>query len=702
MDINDLRGRVPNELLESLLERNYSKLTPPQELAIKHGLLAGSNMVVASPTASGKTLVAELAMMRSVLADRKKAVYVAPMRALVAEKYEEFKSAYPYLNVAISIGDLDSLDLWLQKYDIIFVSTEKFDSLIRHGIDWLDRIGCIVIDEVHTLGDSSRGPTLEVLIARLRRLCRDAQIIAISATIGNANEIAEWLGAQLVESDYRPVKLERGIVLKGDVIYQDRREKLNGTSMIDEIRVMEDVLQKEKQLIIFYSSKRNAESGAEKAKSFLKGVIQSPEIEDARRKISKGIMAALSSPTEQCKKLSACVEHGAAFHHSGLVNSQRKLIEDGFREGKIKVVCTTTTLGFGVNMPAHTVLVRDTTRYSEGIGAEKLGINEITQLFGRAGRPKYDTEGRALLIAKHEEEVIDLVNRYFLASLEPINSNLGIRPILRTHVLSFIAGSFLTTEASISGFLNETFYGFQYGRRSGIRRIVVDVLMELNDWGFIEQKAGAYSATRLGARVSELYIDPLTAKNIIGALRTKRDEMANLIMIADTMEMKPYVKAVPESEDVFPKYIDMLESMHDKDEYYNPEKMLSTALMLNDWVSEMKEPEIMEKYNATPGSLFIKTNTADWIAYSAIELSKILKISHVDLLEMRERMKYGIKKELIQLVRLKGVGRVRARTMHNLGIRKISDIRNEDSKKAIMKAFGKEVAAAIISQAEFS
>ena len=208
MDVLSIKGKAPYEIIESILQRGISSFTPPQEESIKKGLLSSENIVVAAPTASGKTLIAEIACANSIIGKGKKAVYIAPMRALVYEKYNEFKAAYPYVKTAMSIGDLDSGDHGLQNYDMLFVSTEKFDSLLRHGISWLDRIGCLVFDEVHMLGESGRGPTLEVLMTKLKQTC-GAQIIALSATIGNSDEIARWLKATLVQSDWRPVKLKK-------------------------------------------------------------------------------------------------------------------------------------------------------------------------------------------------------------------------------------------------------------------------------------------------------------------------------------------------------------------------------------------------------------------------------------------------------------------------------------------------------------
>lgn len=702
MQASELKGSLPNELLEGIAERGIKNLTPPQEIAVKKGLLKGENMVIASPTASGKTFIAEMAMLNCVIRDRKKALYVAPMRALVSEKYEEFKAAYPYLKIAMSIGDLDSLDPWLSSYDIIFVSTEKLDSLIRHGLGWLDYVGCVVIDEVHMLDDPSRGPTLEVLITKLRRLCKRSQILALSATIGNAKEIAEWLGAKLVESDYRPVKLEKGVAFDGKAYYIDSEEELSGTSSIPEIRIVQDTLMRKKQILIFYSTKRNAESSADRISQVVEDALKSEE-KMKLAELSSDVLHALSKPTVQCEKLAKVVAKGVAFHHSGLVNAQRHLVENSFKSGALKVICATPTLSLGINIPAHTVLVRDTSRYSDAAGAEKLSVNEVTQLFGRAGRPKYDTEGRALLIARAKAEIMDLYNRYINVELEPISSKLGVLPILRTHVLAFIATRMLKTETGMLGFLNETLYGYQFANRRELEEILRDVLKELESWEFIARQGSVYSPTRIGERVSKLYIDPLSARWLIDTLPKVSDDVAYLFMVCNTLEMRPHARTTEEANELFFDYHHLLENTKANFDsealsYYDPVKPLSTALMLRDWINEIPERDIVKKYGTTPGSLFVKLGNADWLLYASSELSKLLHIGTSKLLELRVRTKYGIRKELLDLIRLEQVGRVRARLMYDNGIRRVSDLRLSGSPEKVERLFGKEIAKKILEQ----
>lgn len=701
MQASELRGRVPSEMLESMAQRGIKGLTPPQELAIKRGLLSGASMVVASPTASGKTFVAELAMLRWVLGYGKKAIYVAPMRALVSEKFEEFKAAYPFIKIAMSIGDLDSLDKWLADYDIIFVSTEKLDSLIRHGLDWLDNVGCVVFDEVHMLDDVGRGPTLEVLITKLRRLCEHAQLIALSATIGNAKELAAWLHAELVESEYRPVKLDRGVVFKDKAYYLDAEEALAGSSAMPESRVLQDTLARKKQMLVFLSTRRNAEASAEKAAQVVESALTSKEKEQLAQ-LSSQVLHVLGRPTAQCERLSKIVAKGAAFHHSGLVNAQRKLVEDAFRNNVIKVICSTTTLGFGVNLPAHTVLVRDTSRYSDGAGAEKLSVNEVTQLFGRAGRPKYDTEGRALLIARSRAEIMDLYERYINSDLEPIRSKLGVLPVLRMHVLGFVATQMLKTREGMLSFLDETLYGFQFSNTRELEELLADVLKQLESWGFISRQGSVYMPTRIGHRISELYIDPLSARWLLDALPKARDEVAYLFAVCNTLEMRPYVRTTEEANELFFDYESMLEgtgaNFDDSYGYYDPVKPLSTALMLRDWIDEKLERDIVKSYGTTPGVLFAKQTNADWLLYAASELAKLSHINMTKLLELRVRAKYGIRKELLDLVRLEQVGRVRARLMYDSGIRRVSDLRLPGSAEKVERLFGKETAKRILDQ----
>lgn len=220
MELKSIKDRIPKELY-GILEKEIKDLRPAQEKSIKKGLLEGRNLLVCTPTASGKTLIAELAALKSIIEGKGKAVYIVPLTALASEKFRDFKRKYEKVaKIALSIGDVDSSDPYLAEYDLIVTTSEKLDSLIRHSSPWVSNIATVVVDEIHLLNDTERGPTLEILLTILKQLLKKAQIIGLSATIGNAGELAEWLHADLVVDEWRPVKLHKGIYLDGEVEFQ--------------------------------------------------------------------------------------------------------------------------------------------------------------------------------------------------------------------------------------------------------------------------------------------------------------------------------------------------------------------------------------------------------------------------------------------------------------------------------------------------
>lgn len=196
----------------------YGTLTPIQEKAINAGLLENTSLLACAPTASGKTLIATMAIYNTL--GKGKAIYLVPLKALGTEKYKEYLALFkdsPY-RVGLSTGDVDSESDYLAKYDLLILTTEKLDSLLRHRVGWLSEVKVVIVDEIHLLNDASRGPTLEIILTLLKNLIKP-QIIGLSATIGNPQELAEWLEATLVIDEWRPVELKKGIYVDGKVEY---------------------------------------------------------------------------------------------------------------------------------------------------------------------------------------------------------------------------------------------------------------------------------------------------------------------------------------------------------------------------------------------------------------------------------------------------------------------------------------------------
>ncbi|MBI5061453.1 MAG: DEAD/DEAH box helicase [Candidatus Aenigmarchaeota archaeon] len=695
---------IPEKFISAL---GVKALNEPQRLALQSGLLEGKSMVVSSPTASGKTIVAEIAMIKNFLGHGK-TLYLVPLKALASEKYEEFKSKYEKLGmrIAISVGDLDSSDGWLESYDVIIASNEKADSLLRHGAKWLSSVSLIIADEIHMLNDYSRGPTLEIVLTRMRESA--GQVVALSATISNAEDIAGWLGAELVTSDYRPIKLFYGVSyprFKSDILQHVIDFTAKDDECIEfpgepEVAMSRDAIKRKKQALVFLSTRRSAEAASEKIGKGISSLLTASEKVELQR-LSRSIEAALPNPTKQCKRLSAAVKSGAAFHHAGLLQKQRKLIEDSFRSGAIKVITSTPTLAFGLNLPAWRVLIRDVKRYS-GYGLQFIPVMDVMQMSGRAGRPKYDTDGEAIIISKSDRDAGELKERYFMSEPEAITSKLSNESVLRTQVLALVATETCKTKYELFEFFSKTFFAYQY-RASGDYNIIEEkiekIITELGKFGFLivgdkderfisQEFVPAFNlasdqrlhVTRVGKRVSELYIDPLSAWNIIQELRMQHD-LAYLMMINQCIEMFPILR-VRQSD--FEEYGEALSASKltnvpdiwdvDYEEYLSTFK---TSLMFTDWANELTEDNMFDKYNIPPGELYSKMKNAEWMLYSAKELAVLLgrKESANRLNKLMLRIKHGVREELLPLVRIKGIGRVRARMLWKNKIKSALDIR---------------------------
>lgn len=386
---------MEEHIVEKVLKTSgFSSLNPMQKSAVEKGLLDGKNLVVSAPTASGKTLLCELAALNLFNNKKGKMIYMAPLVALVSEKYQSFKEKYSKLGVktTMSVGDYDSTSQWLVDYDWILTSNEKCDSLMRHNVSWINDVGLIVVDEIHMLQDPSRGPTLEVTLTRLRETVPHAQILALSATIHNVKELGEWLDAETVISDYRPVELHEGIYLNSKIQFFGKNSYELNPVLAPEPAILQNTINMKKQALYFVATRKYTESLAENLGKFNQNFLERNEKRELV-KLSDDIKSVLEIPTKQCRKLADCVKNGVAFHHAGLLYKQKKLIEDNFKQGLLRCIIATPTLAYGVNLPAFRVIIRDLRRYYAGFGSRFIPVLEYKQFAGRCGRPDFDDWG---------------------------------------------------------------------------------------------------------------------------------------------------------------------------------------------------------------------------------------------------------------------------------------------------------------------
>ncbi|MFC5134392.1 MULTISPECIES: ATP-dependent DNA helicase [Haloferacaceae] len=519
---------LPAGVGEALEAEGVADLYPPQEAAVEAGVLDGESLVAAVPTASGKTLIAELAML-SAIERGGKALYIVPLRALASEKKTEFERWEDHgVTVGVSTGNYDSDGDWLASRDVIVATSEKVDSLIRNGAPWIDDLTCVVSDEVHLVDDASRGPTLEVTLAKLRKVNPGLQTVALSATVGNADAIAGWLDAELVESDWRPIDLRVGVHFGNAIDFDDgsQREVPVDRGEDQTARLVADALDTEEDgqggsSLVFVNSRRNAESSARKLAD-VTGPRLTTDERDRLRELAEEVRGV--SDTDTSEDLADAVEQGSAFHHAGLAAEHRSLIEDAFRDRLIKCVSATPTLAAGVNTPARRVIVRDWRRYDGEFGGMKpLDVLEIHQMCGRAGRPGLDPYGEAVLLANDADTKEELFDRYVWAAAEPVRSKLAAEPALRTHVLATVASGFASTRGGLLEFLDNTLYAAQTDDAGRLAAVTDSVLEYLAVNGFLERDreggTESLSATGIGHTVSRLYLDPMSAAEMIDGLR---------------------------------------------------------------------------------------------------------------------------------------------------------------------------------------
>ena len=659
-------------IVEILKGQGIEELYPPQADAIGPALL-GENLVLAIPTASGKSLVAYLAIIASVLRGGK-ALYIVPLRALASEKYEDLKEFERIgIKVGMSVGDYDSPDPSLEKFDVIVATSERADSLLRHRINWLQQLTVVVADEVHLINDADRGPTLEVTLAKLRQVNPKAQVLALSATIKNSDQLAKWLEAEHVKSDWRPVPLKEGVYHDRLIHFADRSVQEVKGGEDDISGLVGDIMASGGQALVFVSTRRSTEALAKALGQQVKDKLNEKQ-RDQLAKIADSLAAAQEEPTSMGARLAKSIGNGVAFHNAGLTNAQRAIVEKEFKRGRIAAIVATPTLANGINLPARRVIIRDLNRFDVNFGLSPIPVLEIKQMCGRAGRPKYDKYGEAILFAKDIDEIDEVIEQYFLSEPEAIESKLGSEPALRMHVLASVATGHVNTEDDLFAFFNRTFFAFT-GDIYQIHGKIREVLDFLAKEDFITRKDGFLKATFFGKRTSDLYIDPLSAVKLRDALRESRDDAVyHLWTICTTPDMpKLYLRRgdyawveqkIEEADLTFP--------VEDYDFFLAEVK---TASLLGDWIMERTEEEVTKKFGIGPGDVRRMTDQAEWLLYSMAELGKIFNKKKVrGLTRLTIQVQYGVKEELIELISLRGVGRVRGRALFQRGYKTLRDL----------------------------
>lgn len=654
------------------------KFNPAQKAVIESGYLEDkSNYIISIPTASGKTVLGILPALKTIL-NGGKAIYAAPLLSIQNEKVKEFKAFEEH---GIKVGKHPS------NSDLSVMVFESFDALTRFSWNVLREVDTLIIDEFHMIGEYSRGPTLESAITRAKIINPSLRIIALSATLKNIDEIEQWLDGKTVEHDYRPVPLNK------EVLDAEMFNTKNKNDVI--VKIVEKAIEDNSQALSFVSTRRFTESLA----TYVAKKIDKKTTKEQKHKFKQVADKLLevpkkkgSLPTTTCLKLAEAAEKGVVFHHAGLFNEQKEIIEDEFRNGNILMITATPSLMYGVNLPSKYVVIRDHTRWTSN-GPASIPVFDYEQMSGRAGRPQYDDVGYSYLVAKTMDEAFDLEARYVNGEIELTNSKLiDNKDAIYKQIIAQIASSLSKNLDDLNDFFGKTLYGFQIKNNPSMSMFAQDSLnWELESALEFLLQNGIIRATPEGLKTTDF-------GNLIAKSNYAVETAVKIKEYVSTMEkLKPaeMIYALAETPDlplISFKGRKSKDPVRDKlsecglfaVDIGNPE---ATAVSLIEWIDERNEYEIENAYNVYSASTRRSAYEASRLVKFAKNTLEVLgNYSNLkDMDYLSARLYYGVKEDIIPLVvGVKRLGRKRARLL----MKTFGDNLSEASEKDLQKVEG--------------
>lgn len=654
------------------------EFNPAQKAVIESGYLEDkSNYIISIPTASGKTVLGILPALKTIL-NGGKAVYAAPLLSIQNEKVKEFKSFEKH---GIKVGKHPS------NSDLSVMVFESFDALTRFSWNVLREVDTLIIDEFHMIGEYSRGPTLESAITRAKIINPSLRIIALSATLKNIDEIEQWLDGKTVEHDYRPVPLNK------EVLDAEMFNTKNKNDVI--VKIVEKAIEDNSQALSFVSTRRFTES----LSTYVAKKIDKKTTKEQKQKFKQVADKLLevpkkkgSLPTTTCLKLAEAAEKGVVFHHAGLFNEQKEIIEDEFRNGNILMITATPSLMYGVNLPSKYVVIRDHTRWTSN-GPASIPVFDYEQMSGRAGRPQYDDVGYSYLVAKTMDEAFDLEARYVNGEIELTNSKLiDNKDAIYKQIIAQIASSLSKNLDDLNDFFGKTLYGFQMKNNPSMSMFAQDSLnWELESALEFLLQNGIIRATPEGLKTTD-FGNLIAKSNYAVETAVKIKEYVSTMEKLNPAEMIYALAETPDLPLISFKGRKSKDPVRDKlsecglfaVDIGNPE---ATAVSLIEWIDERNEYEIENAYNVYSASTRRSAYEASRLVKFAKNTLEVLgNYSNLkDMDYLSARLYYGVKEDIIPLVvGVKRLGRKRARLL----MKTFGDNLSEASEKDLQKVEG--------------
>ncbi|KAI7796228.1 helicase POLQ-like, partial [Triplophysa rosa] len=685
------------------------------------------NLIYSLPTSGGKTLVAEILIFKELLCRRKDALLILPYVSLVQEKVRGLSSFGIELDFLVeeyagSKGKFPPVKR--RKKNSLYITTiEKGHSLVNSLIetDRLDNIGLVVVDELHMLGDGSRGAILEMTLSKILYMSKSTHIIGMSATLGNVGDLQTFLRAENYTNDFRPVELKEFVKIKDSIYEVDPREEecfrfsrlLNfkyssGMQKMDpdHIVALATEVIPQQSCLIFCATKKNCENLAGMICKYLnKYFLKHKEAEKAT------LLGELrySGNGSLCPVLQKTVPFGLAYHHSGLTSDERKLVEEAYSSGVLCLLTCTSTLAAGINLPARRVILR-----SPYVAADFLKRSQYKQMVGRAGRAGIDAMGESILILQDKDTA--MAKKLVSAPMEKCYSNLlhdGGRGLLSL-ILSLIGLKIGTTVEQVKDFMKGTLISVQEAQvtpEKSLWDLTVESIEILKQKGLIEASAdeqgeATLQITRLGratfkGSVDLNYCDLLyrdLSKGLEGLLLNSFLHLVYLVTPYDMVhQCKPdwmiYFRQftnLSAAEQKMATAVGVPESfVTRKAAGQSVRKPVDTvvvnrlylALVLYSLLKETNLWNVSERFQLTRGFVQTLLSSASAFGCSVLHFTEELEefwAYKALLIELTRRLTYCVQAELIPLMEVAGVMEHRAKQLYNAGYKTLAHLANAD------------------------
>ncbi|TKR68105.1 hypothetical protein L596_024138 [Steinernema carpocapsae] len=700
-------GELPENVRELYKEKRKIKdlYDWQKECLSDQRLLRGSNVIICLPTGAGKTLIAEVLMLRELLVRKKNCILVLPYVAIVQEKMTTLSAFEEDFEICVeqyaaSVGRLPPIKR--RKRNSIFVATiEKANMLVNSMIETgrMDSIGLVVVDEMHMLGEGGRGAVLEQLLAKYM-FKGSGQIVGMSATLSNIEELAKYLKAYVYTTNFRPIELEERVKI-GDVMY---RVDPGGHLIHDKdlqpnpilakrdpdglVMLLQDVVP-QKSVIIFCPSRQNCENVCR----LISGLFPK-SVRELHKEKREAVIRQIQEDSDGriCPVLESGLRYGIAYHHSGLTAEERKHVEAAFQDQIICIICATSTLAAGVNLPARRVIIKTPL-----VGRNPLGKAQYLQMIGRAGRAGFDDKGDCVTIVRDGAEERTF-REMLLSPMLRCESSLGEESQMASFVLDLISMNLCKSMEDLQHVISGTLLGVQKEPKEVFAFLEKTVACLKNE-KMIDEDQEHYKATTLGSATFNASIPPTAAQQINSDLT---DNLEQGIVLSSHLHLlytiSPYEVAVDINWDLFHcEYVklpqcekDLLAKMRlpesrifqhivlrSKLETGDPVLRLYIALIMQKIWSQEPLWKVAEQFAVTRGwiqsTLQSTIAQASSVARFSEKVTSLWSLKQL-LPDLVKKLSDCAKQELVPLLQIDCVKRGRAQQLYTAGYKNVNAI----------------------------